>query len=178
MPDSGVHREMESVLKLQFPGLVIVSTYREGARTHATNSLSYHALGKAVDMAPRMEVFEWIRVNYPNSRELIFSPAGDRQIHNGQPHVYTGVTKADHYDHVHWAVNSLAEGATGGSGPVSSSSAPVNNPLIPDAIEPFVNFFQYLTNPGIWVRFGLALFGAALLAIAFARLAGRKIGLP
>ena len=38
------------------------------------------------------------------SRELIFSPAGMRQVHNGQPHMYTGVTRRDHWSHIHWAM--------------------------------------------------------------------------
>jgi hypothetical protein len=30
---------------------------------------------------------------------------GNRQIKNGQPHYYTGQVRADHFDHVHWAMD-------------------------------------------------------------------------
>ena len=49
-------------------------------------------------------LFNLIRSTYgKNTKELIFSPAGGRQIHNGSPHMYTGITRANHWDHVHWA---------------------------------------------------------------------------
>jgi hypothetical protein len=51
-----------------------------------------------------MEIFNWIKANHPHSRELIFSPAGFGQVHNGKPHLYTGVTRKNHFDHVHWAM--------------------------------------------------------------------------
>jgi hypothetical protein len=92
-----------SVLRQRFPGLALNSGYRPGAIT-ATGNPSYHGQGRAVDVPPRMDVFNWIRGNYGGTaREIIFSPAGGSQIHNGRPHVYTGVTKSMHYDHVHWA---------------------------------------------------------------------------
>lgn len=91
------------VLRQRFPGLPLNSGYRPGAIT-ATGNPSYHGRGRAVDVPPRMDVFNWIRGIYgANTKELIFSPAGGRQLNNGRPHVYTGVTKRMHYDHVHWA---------------------------------------------------------------------------
>ena len=95
---------MMNILRSQFPGLALISGFRPGAIT-ATGNVSYHSKGRAVDVPPRMDVFEWIRANYgANTKELIFTPAGGRQVWNGQPHVYTGVTAAMHYDHVHWAM--------------------------------------------------------------------------
>lgn len=108
----GYQRQM-AVLRGAFPGLQLISGFRPGAIT-ATGNRSYHSMGRAVDIPPSMEVFNWIRQRYGgSSRELIFSPAGGRQVHNGRPHVYTGVTKAMHYDHVHWAMDrgGLARGA-------------------------------------------------------------------
>lgn len=93
---------MINVLRAIFPGLSLNSGYRPGSIT-VTGNLSYHARNRAIDVPPRSDVFEWIRANYPNSRELIFSPKGRRQIWNGQPHVYTGAVRNTHYDHVHWA---------------------------------------------------------------------------
>lgn len=92
------------VLRAVFPGLQLISGFRPGAIT-ATGNRSYHASGRAVDVPPRMDVFNWIRATYgARTRELIFSPAGSRQVWNGHPHVYTGITRANHWTHVHWAM--------------------------------------------------------------------------
>lgn len=96
---------MMKVLHTAFPGLPLISGYRPGAIT-ATGNRSYHASGRAVDLPPRMDVFNWIRSHFGrNSKELIFSQASpaNLQIHNGQPHVYTGITRQMHFNHVHWA---------------------------------------------------------------------------
>jgi hypothetical protein len=98
----GFTRQM-AILRAEFPGISMNSGFRPGSITSSGNQ-SYHALGRAVDIPPRMEYFDWILRNFgKTSKELIFSPAGGRQIHNGSPHVYSGAVKADHYDHVHWA---------------------------------------------------------------------------
>src|SRR5215218_650243 len=92
------------VLRAVFPGLPLISGFRRNAIT-ATGNRSYHASGRAVDVPPRMDVFNWIRATYgARTRELIFSPAGARQVWNGRPHVYTGITRANHWNHVHWAM--------------------------------------------------------------------------
>lgn len=92
-----------SVLRQRFPGLPLISGFRPGAIT-ATGNPSYHGKGRAVDVPPRMDVFNWIRANYGGTaREIIFSPANGAQIHNGRPHMYTGITRSNHFDHVHWA---------------------------------------------------------------------------
>lgn len=84
-------------------GVNLHSAYRPGSIT-ATGNLSYHASGRAIDITPSMNIFEWIKANYPGSRELIFSPAGGRQIWNGQEHYYSEPTRSDHFDHIHWAM--------------------------------------------------------------------------
>jgi hypothetical protein len=99
----GYRRQM-ALLRSAFPGLALISGFRPGAIT-ATGNRSYHAQGRAVDVPPSMAVFDWIRSRFGRStRELIFSPAGGRQVWNGRPHMYTGVTRANHWDHVHWAM--------------------------------------------------------------------------
>jgi hypothetical protein len=98
----GGSQGMIRILRGPFPGLPLNSGFRPGARTLSGN-VSYHARNRAVDVPPRMDVFEWIRRGFPQSRELIFSPAGARQIHNGGPHFYKGAVRNQHYDHVHWA---------------------------------------------------------------------------
>lgn len=103
---------MMAALRVPFPGLELISGLRPGAIT-ATGNPSYHGSGRAVDIPPRMDVFDWIRNNYmAMTKELIFSPAGNRQIHNGSDHYYTGITRDMHFDHVHWALanGGLAKG--------------------------------------------------------------------
>ncbi|OKI54570.1 hypothetical protein A6A27_32095 [Micromonospora sp. CB01531] len=96
--------KMMAVLRQQFPGLPLISGFRPGAIT-STGNRSYHALGRAVDLPPSWDVFNWISQNYgKGTKELIFSPAGGRQIKNGAFHRFTGGTiEQDHWDHVHWA---------------------------------------------------------------------------
>lgn len=95
---------MMGILRQQFPGLAMISGYRPGAMT-STGNASYHGMGRAVDLPPRWDVFNWISQNYGRAtKELIYTPAGGRQIKNGQNHVFSGGTiQKDHYDHVHWA---------------------------------------------------------------------------
>lgn len=92
---------MIAILRSIFPGLPLNSGLRPGAIT-ATGNRSLHGENRAIDVPPRMDVFEWIRKYYPDSHELIYSPAGGRQLYRGRPHMYTGITKSMHYDHVHW----------------------------------------------------------------------------
>lgn len=97
---------MMAALRRVFPGLPLISGFRPGAIT-ATGNPSYHGKGRAVDIPPNMSVFSHIRSVYgANAKELIFSPAGGAQIHNGRPHMYTGVTRRNHFDHIHWAADS------------------------------------------------------------------------
>jgi TP901 family phage tail tape measure protein len=99
----GGWRWQMAVLRQVFPGLALISGYRPGAIT-ATGNRSYHALGRAVDVPPRHDVFNWVRGVYgANTKELIFSPANNRQVWNGRPHFYSGITRANHWDHIHWA---------------------------------------------------------------------------
>lgn len=84
----------------------LFSAFRSGSIT-ATGKLSRHALGRAVDIDPSMALFERLAAAYPSSRELIFSPAGRRQLYHGAPHMYSEPTRGDHWDHIHWA---MAEG--------------------------------------------------------------------
>lgn len=92
-----------AVLRQRFPGLQLISGYRPGAIT-VTGNPSWHGKGRAVDIPPRMDVNKWIAQTYgAGTKELIFSAPGATQIRHGRPHVYTGITKAMHYDHNHWA---------------------------------------------------------------------------
>jgi TP901 family phage tail tape measure protein len=102
-PGIGWQAQM-AALRTQFPGLALNSGFRPGSIT-ATGNLSYHALGRAVDVPARMDVFDWILAHYGSqSPELIFSPAGARQRLNGLSHLYSEPTRGDHWDHIHWAM--------------------------------------------------------------------------
>jgi TP901 family phage tail tape measure protein len=102
---SGGWQAMWNVLKSAFPGANLHSGYRPGAIT-ATVRPSYHGQGRAIDVTPSMDIAEWIRANFmAQTREMIYSPMNSRQIHNGKNHYYaTPITRAMHWDHVHWAM--------------------------------------------------------------------------
>jgi hypothetical protein len=51
-----------------------------------------------------MRTFNVVKALFPNATELIFSPAGMAQLWHGKPHMYSGVTRANHWDHVHLAM--------------------------------------------------------------------------
>jgi hypothetical protein len=114
VPDlgSGVGwKAMWDAVRGAFPWARLTSGYRPGAIT-ATGNPSYHGMGRAVDLAgptpmdhPAMlRIARWIAENYGSkTRELIYSGPGSPQLHNGKPHTYTGITRRNHFDHVHWA---------------------------------------------------------------------------
>lgn len=92
-------------LKAAYPSAVLTSSYRPGAIT-ASGNRSYHSMGRAIDVTPSMAIFNLIRRSFGSAiRELIYSPAGGRQVKNGRPYYYTGAVRAMHYNHVHWAMN-------------------------------------------------------------------------
>lgn len=94
---------MWSVVKSAFPGASLNSAFRPGAIT-AVGTPSYHGQGRAIDVTPSMSIFNWLAKHFPNSRELIYSPAGGRQIWNGRNYQFGEPTRGDHWDHVHWAM--------------------------------------------------------------------------
>lgn len=103
------YEAMWQVVSGAFPWAQLFSGMRPGAIT-ATGNASYHGMGRAIDITPSMEIFDWL-LQYANvTKELIFSPAGGRQIHNGSPHMYGEPTRGDHWDHIHWAVANGMEG--------------------------------------------------------------------
>lgn len=105
---------MWDVVSKQFPWARLHSGLRPGAIT-ATGNKSYHSMGRAIDITPSMEIFDWLRDSYKHlTAELIFSPAGGRQVHNRRDHFYTGVTRANHWDHIHWAADDGAAWSTSG----------------------------------------------------------------
>lgn len=96
-------QNMWNVLKNAFPGASLNSAFRPGAIT-AVGTPSFHGQGRAIDVSPSMAIFNWLAKTFPNSAELIFSPAGNRQLYMGRKTTFGEPTRSDHYDHVHWAM--------------------------------------------------------------------------
>jgi hypothetical protein len=102
-------KRMREIVLAQFPWAWANADFGRTARTRAGGHVSYHTLGRAVDISPSMEIFNWLYNKFGKStRELIFSPPGaiNRNIQNGQHWMYPLETIADHYKHIHWAYDS------------------------------------------------------------------------
>ena len=94
---------MWNLVSSQFPGAALHSAFRPGAIT-AVGTPSYHGQGRAIDITPDMDIFNWLARTFDNATELIFSPAGGRQLWNGNPYLFGEPTRGDHWDHIHWAM--------------------------------------------------------------------------
>jgi hypothetical protein len=141
----GYRRQM-AVLRSRFPGLQLISGFRPGAIT-ATGNRSYHGMGRAVDIPPLMQVFDWIRANYGRAtKELIFSPAGGRQVNNGRSHMFSGITRANHWDHIHWAMDK--GGLARGVGFMPKLTNRPERVLSPDQTESFERLVDHLPLRG------------------------------
>ncbi|MFC5992953.1 phage tail tape measure protein [Pseudonocardia hispaniensis] len=87
--------ELWAVVKGAFPSATLNSAYRKG-------DPGEHGAGRAIDVGgPMAAINRWIAANYPDSHELIYTPGIN--LFNGRPHIYNAATRAQHYDHVHWA---------------------------------------------------------------------------
>lgn len=100
---------MSKLVTSTIPGTRITSAYRPGSIT-VNGGKSYHGSGRAVDVVPAtMDTFNKMLALFPNAKELIFSPAGARQLLNGKPHMWGGKVRDTHWNHVHAA---MAKGGT------------------------------------------------------------------
>jgi hypothetical protein len=109
-----------SIVHSQFPWARLTSAYRPGAS-------DYHGAGKAVDVAGTQpypwgtsiaqmaQMNQWIAGKYPQSTELIHSGPGSINLWHGQPHTYDAATQAQHFNHVHWAMEALSTLASSGN---------------------------------------------------------------
>ena len=105
-----VYQQMGDWVRKNLPGVQITSSYRPGAIT-ALGNVSMHAQGKALDLAPSMSTFDKIRSTFGSSiYQLFYSPADGRTILRGKPWRMDPVTKGDHWDHVHWAMEQFTKG--------------------------------------------------------------------
>ncbi|TDC02277.1 hypothetical protein E1091_01115 [Micromonospora fluostatini] len=133
----GGSRGMMRVLRTQFPDLQLISGYRPGSIT-LTGKQSYHALDRAVDVAPIRDVAAWIHRTWGRGTRELITPFQQFNLHNGKPHRYTGAVWNQHNfaggnAHVHWAYDS------GGLLPPGVSTV-VNNTGRP---EPVLNPWQW-----------------------------------
>ncbi|BBG04190.1 MULTISPECIES: lytic transglycosylase domain-containing protein [Pseudonocardia] len=109
----GAWQQMWGTVRQQFPAARLTSGYRPG-------DPGYHGRGQAVDIAgPRsmdmpfmLAVNRWLASRFPGSAELIHTPGIN--LKNGRPHTYNAGTRAQHYNHVHWAQGGLSSAAGGG----------------------------------------------------------------
>lgn|GEM_PF-1900056 len=88
--------------------LGVSSGLRPGSITSSGNT-SYHSSGEAIDVAGppagMLGFFRLMKSRYGGRlAELIYTPGGVG-VKNGRPHRYSGRVAADHYDHVHLAVD-------------------------------------------------------------------------
>ncbi len=171
MADSGNWRSLQAIINKQFPAARITSAYRPGSM--GTSGLDYHSSGDAVDIAPpNMVIFEWLLANYGDSEEIIYTPAGERQIKNGKPHKYSASVAVGHYSHIHWARKNGA-GAPSGGTPNAVGANVVTDTV--GAVTGVSTLVTFLTSPGLWARVGVAIGGLLLILLAFARLTGQAV---
>ncbi len=103
---------MRTLIGAKFPGLNMISGFRPGAHTLSGN-LSYHAMGRAVDYPPVRALALWIRQTFGARTKELITPWNELNLHNGQPHKYTGAVWNQHNfaggnAHVHWAMDSAS----------------------------------------------------------------------
>lgn len=111
-PGSGVGLgRMGQMLQAILPGARVTSGFRAGARTAGFGAVSFHALGRALDIGAGggrslSQIWDVINAAYGSqSQELLYTPKGANQILRGGKRGGTsGVTARNHYDHVHWAM--------------------------------------------------------------------------
>lgn len=95
-------------LKAHFPQISVSSGIRTGrAGITVTGNKSWHNYGRAADIIPpSMQVFNYLEGKYgKRALELIYTPAGNRQVRHGRPYLYRDSRiRAGHFSHVHLAL--------------------------------------------------------------------------
>jgi hypothetical protein len=139
------------VLRAVFPGLDLYSGFRKNSYTDS-GGLSWHSRdgGRAVDIPPRMDVFNWIHDNYgKGTKELIWGGDPGRNIHHGKHYRFSDSLLRNHgpykgkrgkNPHIHWAFDEggwMMPGMQGVN--LLREPEPVLTPWQWDAIESFVN---------------------------------------
>jgi tape measure domain-containing protein len=96
--------KMWAIVSGKFPWATLNDALRPGGTRSSSGSMSYHGMGRAIDTTASMEIFNWLASAFPGSSELIYSPAGARQLLNGRPYTYGEPVRSQHFSHVHWAM--------------------------------------------------------------------------
>lgn len=94
-------QRMFQLVSAGVPGVRLNSSFRPGAIT-AVGTPSMHGAGRAIDISPSMAAFNWIKANFPDSKEIIYSPANGAQVYKGRNFMYPEPTRSMHFNHVHW----------------------------------------------------------------------------
>ncbi|MFC7657989.1 phage tail tape measure protein [Pseudonocardia benzenivorans] len=131
-----VWQALWNIIRGAFPAARLTSSVRPGAA-------DYHGAGKAIDIAgPRpgdaafmLGVDQWIARNYPGSTELIHTPGIN--LKNGRPFTYSPGIQAQHYNHVHWAMNGFPGAA--GSNAVGFTGSAVGYNWFQQRVRELVN---------------------------------------
>lgn len=162
--DEGGWRWQADVVRKQFPMNSITSTFRNNSVAAGSTTGDYHSRGRAVDIGgPNlMNVFNWLVATFPQSAEIIYSPANNRQVKNGQPHYYSEPTRSGHFTHVHWAIiGPTVVGAPFQGSATVNASAPTTG-----TVDPTFGLLDFVTNSGNWTRLGLAVLASIFLFFA------------
>jgi hypothetical protein len=78
-----------------FGNVGVISGFRAGSRT-LTGNVSYHASGRAIDIAPHEAWAAYLNATFGRSLRELITPWQQYNIHNGQPHTYTGAVWNQH----------------------------------------------------------------------------------
>lgn len=140
-----VWQNLWRINKEKFPNSRKTSDVRNS--TTVSGNASLHNKGMAVDVAgpapgdkkAMMNIFNYWRQNYGSKlAELIHTPAGGKQIKNGQNYKYGGAVAAQHYDHVHIAARKAMDGKGGLPGGGGGAWT--------DWLNPFNKLFDVIKN--------------------------------
>lgn len=84
-----------NALRGVFGNVPVISGYRPGSRT-LTGNVSYHASGRAIDVAPVLTWARFLNGAFGSRLRELITPWNDLNIHNGRPHQYTGAVWNQH----------------------------------------------------------------------------------
>ena len=106
-------------------GLRVSSGRRPGSITSSGN-VSYHSSGEAIDVAGSpagmLGFFRQMKSKFGSRlAELIYTPGG-AGVKDGRPYTYGGQVAADHFDHVHVALDTGVPGVGDGLGKFGATS--------------------------------------------------------
>lgn len=84
-----------AALRAIFGNVPVISGLRPGSRT-LTGNVSYHASGRAFDIAPVLSWARFLNAAFGSRLRELITPWNELNIHNGQPHRYSGAVWNQH----------------------------------------------------------------------------------